>query len=156
VVAEGALAYVVKRRHPESRSVPRSKSGRAAPDADVSPDGTRMAMGLADGRGRVMDVESRVCLLDLQVAKPDDRRLWSYVNAGLSGDGRTVAFATYLLPPANRTEIHFYDVATGKSFETGVQLEAAVNRFGPSPDGGTSSPRPGWLRPRVGSPGEPG
>ena len=102
---------------------------------DLSADGSRMAIGLADGRGRVWDVASRRLLLDVQVAKPDDRAVWSYVNAGLSGDGRTVAFAAYQLPPVNRTEISFYDVASGQRVGAIWQLEAAANRFGASPDG---------------------
>jgi WD40 repeat protein len=135
VVAEGALAYLVNVGTGKPIGAPFQIGAALHQTPDLSPDGTRMAMGLADGRGRVWDVESRRLLLDLQVAKPDDRAVWSYVNAGLSGDGRTVAFATYLLPPANRTEIHFYDVETGKSFGPVWQLEAAVNRFGASPDG---------------------
>jgi WD40 repeat protein len=136
VVTEGDLAYLVdvSTGKPVGAAFPLGAALHQWPDLDAR--GTRMAMGLADGRGRVWDVESRKLLLDVRVAQPEDRTTWSYVNAGLSGDGRTVAFATYLLPPVNRTEITFYDVDTGQKTSPTWRIEgAAANRFGASPDG---------------------
>ncbi len=135
IVTEGEWAYYVNVTTGKPIGAPMHLGASLHQWPDISADGGRMAIGLADGRGRVWDVASRRLLLDVQVAKPDDRAVWSYVNAGLSGDGRTVAFATYQLPPVNRTEVSFYDVASGQRVGAIWQLEAAANRFGASPDG---------------------
>jgi WD40 repeat protein len=136
VVTEGDTAYLVDVATGKPVGAPFVLGAALHQWPDLNADGTRMAMGLADGRGRVWDVESRRLILDVRVAQTEDKTTWSYVNAGLSGDGRTVAFATYLLPPTNRTEIVFYDVATGQRQRDAWRIEgAAANRFTASPDG---------------------
>ena len=95
-----------------------------------------MAIGLANGRGRVWDIGTRRLLLDVLVADPAGDQIWYYVHAGISGDGRTVAFAAFHYPPVNRTEITFYDVDTGIQLAETWRVEgAASNRIGASPDG---------------------
>ena len=127
---------------------------------DLSADGSRLAIGLADGRGRVWDVPTRQLLFDVRArraGRPADRAV---VNAGLSGDGHTVAFATYLLPPANRTEIAFYDVASGRRLDATWQIEGSgANRFGRQPrrplprrHHAAGSPRSGTCRHARGRP----
>jgi WD40 repeat protein/DNA-binding SARP family transcriptional activator len=136
VVTEGDMAYLVDvaTGKPIGDPIPIGTASHQWPDLDA--DGTRLAIGLADGRGRVWDVASRRMLLEARIAQPDDKTVWSYVNAGLSGDGRTVAFARNLLPPVNRTEIAFYDIDSGRRLPTTWRIEgAAANRFGASPDG---------------------
>jgi WD40 repeat protein/DNA-binding SARP family transcriptional activator len=135
IVAEGDLAYHVNVTTGKPIGAPFNLGAALHQWPDLSADGGRVAIGLADGRGRVWDVASRRLLLDIQVAQPDNQDVWSYVNAGLSGDGRTVAFAAYLLPPVDRTEITFYDVDSGRRVGPIWQFEATTNRFGASPDG---------------------
>jgi len=136
IVTEGETAYVVDVANgkPIGSSINLGAALHQWPE--LSADGARLAMGLADGRGRVWDVASRRLLLDVRVADASAEGLWSYINAGISGDGRTAAFATYWMAPVNRTEITFYDVDSGVRVGGSWKVEGSgSNRFGASADG---------------------
>jgi DNA-binding SARP family transcriptional activator len=136
VVTEGQNAYLVDVAVGKPTGPPIDLGSPLHQWPELSSDGERLAIGLATGRGRVWDTGTRRLLLDVLVADPAGDQIWNYVNAGISGDGRTAAFAAFHYPPTNRTEITFYDVDTGIQLAETWRLEgAAANRIGASPDG---------------------
>ncbi len=136
IVTEGPTAYLVDVDDGKPMGSPFDLGAAAHQRPELSADGMRMALGLADGRGRVFDVASRRLLLEIQVADPADAWAWSSVSAGISGDGRTVAFATYWTAPVTRTEIVFHDVESGRRIGPAWNVDGVgSNRFGASPDG---------------------
>jgi WD40 repeat protein len=136
VVAEGQYAYLVDLAIGKPAGPPIDLGSPLHQWPELSADGGRMAIGLANGRGRVWDTGTRRLLLDVLVADPSGDQIWSYVHAGLSGDGKTVAFAAHHDPPTNRTEITFYDVETGIQLADTWRIDgAAGNRLAASSDG---------------------
>jgi WD40 repeat protein len=150
IVFESATASAIDLRSGERIGQPFDMGHDWYRFPSLSADGRRLAVGFADGHGRVWDLEKERLLLDVRELSiydgysTDPANDQQMVNTVISSDGKMVVFAGYRLdraganrePEVYSAVIHAYDVDNGTRIaDPWIVERTGHNGLAISPDG---------------------